>query len=314
MPADWARLLRQIERDRHSGASVLLGRAIEAGRLFLLDTRPLSSDRLRTALVRFTSLLAASQPSMAPVLNLANALWLGAGGRAERLRWVQLHDAMVTYADGVDRGLSRTIRHGARLVKPGHLVLTYSHSAAVRMALLRALAAGRRFEVVCSESRPMGEGVSLARRLVFAGVPVHLTTDAALPGWMEQADLFLVGADAVTASGVVNKIGSEPLAQAARRARVPAYVLADSSKWLPAGLARFWRMREEAPGQIARLRDPNLQVHNRYFDRSPLRLFTGVAWEVGIATPPDVRRCLARLETATGLAALLEQPPRGRRP
>jgi len=313
VPPDWVRLLRQIKQDRRAGASVLLGRAIEAGRLFLAAARPLSSNRLRPALVRFTRLLAASQPSMAPLLHFANALWLGAGDRAEGLRWTQLHDAMAAYADGVDRGLAQTIRRGARLVKSGNLVLTYSHSAAVRMALLQALAAGRRFEVVCSESRPMGEGVSLARRLAFAGVRVHLTTDAALPGWMERADLLLVGADAVVETDVVNKTGTEPLAQAARRARVPAYVLADSSKWLPAGLAGFWRMRGEAAGEITPLRHPNVQVHNRYFDRSPLPLFSGVVWEAGIAAPSEVRRRIARLRTATGLITLLKGQPRGRR-
>ena len=314
VPPDWVRRLRQIEQDRRSGASVLLGRAIEAGRLFLAATRPLSSDRLRPALVRFTRLLTACQPSLAPLLNLANALWLGAGDRAENLRWIRLHDAMAAYADGVDRRLANTVRHGDRLVKAGSLVLTYSHSTAVRMTLLRVLAAGRRFEVVCSESRPMGEGVSLARRLAFAGIPVHLTTDASLPGWMEEADLFLVGADAVVGTGVVNKTGTEPLAQAARRARVPAYVLADSSKWLPPGLARFWRMREEAPGEIAPLRHPNVRVHNHYFDRSPLRLFSGVVWEEGIAAPSEVRQRLARLRTATGLMVLLERQATGRRP
>lgn len=309
---DWARLLRQIKSDRGSGASVLLGRAIEAGRLFLAATRVLSSDRLAHVLIQFTRLLTASQPSMAPFLTFANALWLRAGDRAESLRWVRLHDAMAAYAEGVDRGLAKTIRHGARLVKSGSLVLTYSHSTAVRMALLRALAAGRRFEVVCSESRPMGEGLALARRLAFAGVPVHLTTDAALSGWMEQADLFVVGADAVCEE-VVNKVGTEPLAQAAKRARIPAYVLADSSKWLPAGLARFWRMRQEAPGEIASLRRSNVQVHNRYFDRSPLPLFTGVVWEEGIAAPSEVRRRIARLGTSPGLIVLLEQQARGQR-
>jgi translation initiation factor 2B subunit (eIF-2B alpha/beta/delta family) len=314
VPPDWVRLLRQIKQDRRSGASVLLGRAIEAGRLFLAATRLLSPDRLHPALVRFTRLLTASQPSIAPFLNLANALWLGVGDRGENLRWIRLHDAMAAYAEGVDRGLAKTVRHGARLVKSRSLVLTYSHSAAVRMALLQALAAGRRFEVVCSESRPMSEGVSLARRLALAGVLVHLTTDAALPGWMEQADLFLVGADAVVGSGVVNKTGTEPLAQAARRTRVPAYVLADSSKWLPAGLAGFLRMREQAPGEIAPRRHPNVRVHNRYFDRSPLPLFAGVVWEEGIAPPSEVRGHIARLETATDLIALLERQPLGRRP
>jgi translation initiation factor 2B subunit (eIF-2B alpha/beta/delta family) len=251
---------------------------------------------------------------MAPFLTFANAVWLGAGDRAESLRWVRLHDTMVAYADDVDRGLATTIRRGAHLVKSGTLVLTYSHSTAVRMALLQALAAGRRFEVVCSESRPMGEGVALARRLAFAGIPLHLTTDAALAGWMEQADLLLVGADAVVETDVVNKVGTEPLAQAARRARVPAYVLADSSKWLPPGLGRFWQMREEAPGEITPLRHSNAQVHNRYFDCSPLRLFTGVVWNEGIAAPSEVRRRIARLGTSTGLIALLKKQTRGRRP
>ncbi len=313
MPSDWICLLRQIERDRRSGASVVLARAIEAGRLFLAAARPLPSDRLHAALARFTRRLTASQPSMAPLLNLANALWLAAGDRPDRLRWTQLHAAMAAYADGVDRRLAHTVRHGARLVRSGSLVLTYSHSAAVRMVLLRALAAGRRFEVACSESRPVGEGVSLARRLALAGVPVHLMTDAALPGWMGQADLLLVGADAVMQTGVANKTGTEPLAQAARRARVPAYVLADSSKWLPPALATFWRTREEAPGQIAHRRHPNVRIHNRYFDRSPLPLFAGVVWEEGVAAPPEVRRRLARFETAAALIALLERRPADRR-
>ena len=142
VPPDWIRLLRQIKQDRRSGASVLLGRAIEAGRLFLAATRLLSPDRLHPALVRFTRLLTASQPSMAPLLNFANALWLGADDQAEGLRWTQLHDAMAAYADGVDRSLAKTVRHGARLVKSRSLILTCSHSAAVRMALLQALAAG----------------------------------------------------------------------------------------------------------------------------------------------------------------------------
>lgn len=250
---------------------------------------------------------------MAPLLNLANALWLGAGDRAEHLRWVQVHDAMAAYADDADRRLAHTIRRGARLVKSGHLVLTYSHSTAVRLALLGALAAGRRFEAVCSESRPMGEGVVLARRLAFAGIPVHLTTDAALPGWLEQADLVLVGADAVLETWVANKTGTEPLARAARRARVPAYVLADSTKWLPPGLERFWRAREEAPGEIARRPHANVQVHNRYFDRSPLSLFSAVVWEEGIATPSEVRRRVARLVGAPALITLLDQElPGGR--
>ncbi len=313
MPRTWQQMLSAIRDDHGSGASVLLGRAIEAGRLFLIATRSRPPGRLAPLLAQFTKLLTTSQPSMAPFLTFANALWRCTEGPRE-LTWSGLHAAMVEYAEGVDRGLVATVRHGANLVKSGSLVLTYSHSTAVRMALLRALGAGRRFEVVCSESRPIGEGVALARCLAFAGIPVHLTTDAALAAWIDRSDLLLVGADAVLGTGVVNKVGTEMLLRAARRARVPAYVVADSSKWLPPALARFWRPRDESPAEVTSLRHSNLQVHNRYFDRSPLRPLTGLVWERGIATPSEVRRRTAEIAISKSLMAVLETWEEKRRP
>jgi translation initiation factor eIF-2B subunit delta len=305
MTSAWQRVVQGIRADHRSGASVLLADALEAGRLFLIATRRSPPRRLAADLARFTRRLTASQPSMAPFLTLANALWLSADEAPDPLTWNRLHEALVGYADAVDRGLLGTIRNGARLVRCGSLVLTYSHSTVVRLALRCAMAAGRRFEVVCSESRPMGEGVALARRLAHLGITTHLTTDAALAGWMDRVDLVLVGADAVLSGGVVNKVGTEPLLRAARRAKVPSYVLADTNKWLPEGLAEFRRGRDEASGEIIRLRHPNLRVENRYFDRSPLSLLTGVVWERGIARPTDLRRRLAALETSQGLIAVL---------
>jgi translation initiation factor 2B subunit (eIF-2B alpha/beta/delta family) len=306
MRRDWQRLLRQIESDRRSGASTLVARGIEAARLFLSATRHLSPARLDAALERFTLHLTASQPSMAPLLTLANALWLGRErNRGQPSTWAHLHDTLVEYADGVDRSLRETVRRAAVLVRPDSVVLTYSHSTAVRLALWRAMATGRRFEVVCSESRPIGEGVDLARRLAGLGIPTRLVVDAALAEWVGRADLVLLGADAITPDAVVNKVGSEPLLQAARRANVAAFVLADSSKWLPEKLTAFWRMREEAPQEITRFHDPNLVVHNRYYDNSPMSLVTGLVWEDGVARPSEIKRRLTRLPVAEALVRLL---------
>lgn len=306
MPPSWERILERIRRDRRSGASILLARGIEAARLFLASARKLPPDRLTVALELFTPRLTAAQPSMAAFLSIANALWLAHGeGRRRSPDWRDLHDALVRYADGIDRGLGLTVRHGAALVRSRSLVLTYSNSTAVRLALWRAMAAGRWFEVVCSESRPMREGVVLARRLAALGIPVHLVVDAALAEWIERADLVLLGADAVMPDVVANKVGTEPLLRAACRADVPVYVLADSSKWLPKGLAGFWRVREEAPEEIVRPGVPTLRVHNRYFGTSPLALVTGLVWEGGVARPADVRRRITRLRVSKGLVKLL---------
>jgi translation initiation factor eIF-2B subunit delta len=175
----------------------------------------------------------------------------------------------------------------------------------MRLALWRAVAEGKRFEVACSESRPMGEGVALAGALAERGVPVHLAVDAALFGWLGRATLVMVGADAVTATGIVNKIGTRPLLEAAHRAGVPAYVLADSTKWLPPRLARFWRVRDESPGEVTTLRHPNLSVDNRYFDTSPLSLAAGLVSEAGVSRPASVRGRVRRSRVSAGLVRVL---------
>lgn len=306
MSTDWQFTLRRIKHDRRSGASVLLGHGIEAGRLFLNTSRRFSPRRLEAALTRFTLGLVGAQPAMAPFLRLANELWLAwEACPAPSRAWDSLHAALVRYAEGTDRGLREAVRRAGALVRPGALVLTYSSSTAVRLALWQAMADGRRFTVVCSESRPMGEGVALARRLTALGIPVHLTLDAALLEWVDRADLILLGADAILPGGVVNKVGSGPLFQIARLAGVPAYVLADSGKWLPEGLARFWRVRPEDPREITRLRHPDLTVHNRYFGMSPLRSIQGLVWEGGIASPADVRRRIARISVSPALVGFL---------
>lgn len=304
MAADWRGVLSRIRRDRRSGASTLLADGIEAARLFLHAVRPLRPERLTRALEKFTLRFTASQPSMAPFLTLANDLWL-AMEEEGRPGWQTLHDALARHADGIDRALEATVRRAAGLVRSRWIVLTYSNSTAVRLALWRAMAEGKAFVVVCSESRPMNEGVALAKFLAERGVPVYLVVDAGLSDWLGIADLVLVGADGVFSTGIVNKIGTEPLLQAARRIGVPAYVLADSSKWLPDRLDRCWRVRKEPPAEITALRHPNLVIHNRYFDWSPLNLVTGIVWEGGVARPSEIHRRIARLPVSRPLVSLL---------
>jgi translation initiation factor 2B subunit (eIF-2B alpha/beta/delta family) len=174
------------------------------------------------------------------------------------------------------------------------------------MALWRAVAEGKRFEVVCSESRPMNEGVVLARALAECGVSVDLVVDAGLFGWLDRADSVLVGADAVMATGVVNKLGTRPLLEAARRLNVPTYVLADSTKWLPPRLGEFWRVRAESPTEITRLRHPDLTVDNRYFDVSPLSLLTGVIWDEGVGRPSSIRKRIGQIQVSATFVNLLK--------
>ena len=90
--------------------------------------------------------------------------------------------------------------------------------------------------VIVCESRPLCEGVTLARRLAAAGVQVTVITDAQVLGFMKEVDAVLLGCDAVVTEGVVNKVGSGILALAAQARDVPVLVVGDSLKVSPGPL------------------------------------------------------------------------------
>ncbi|PYT05730.1 MAG: hypothetical protein DMF49_13220 [Acidobacteria bacterium] len=151
--------------------------------------------------------LVLSQPAAAPPFHLANAIFLE--------------------------------RHGRKLVRSAHRIVTYSATEAVEDLIRLGLVRSRRLEVWLSESRPAGEGVAAAERLARAGADVTLMTDAALFASMSGADLLLVGANALSRDGVIHKIGTSVLVEAASSHRVPVVVVAREERFLPPALAAF---------------------------------------------------------------------------
>ena len=115
--------------------------------------------------------------------------------------------------------------------RPPLAVLTASYSSTL-LAAMRA-AAPRLGRVYVCEARPLCEGVAFARALAAAGADVAVITDAQAGVFVPKCDLVLLGADALTPAGAVNKVGSRLLALAARDAGVPAYACGDSGKLSP---------------------------------------------------------------------------------
>ncbi|UCH72037.1 MAG: hypothetical protein JSW62_00350, partial [Thermoplasmatales archaeon] len=65
------------------------------------------------------------------------------------------------------------------------------------------------FSVVCTESRPINEGVKLARILGKNDIKVKLVVDSAVFNFIPDANIILVGSDAITINGLINKIGTK---------------------------------------------------------------------------------------------------------
>jgi ribose 1,5-bisphosphate isomerase len=82
--------------------------------------------------------------------------------------------------------------------------------------LKRAKQSGKKFEIICTETRPVFQGRFTAREMLDLGVKTTMIVDSASRFLMNDADLVIVGADAITSEGnVINKIGTSMIALAA---------------------------------------------------------------------------------------------------
>lgn len=247
-----ARLIETIAQNRTSGASELLQTALEAISLMAAAAGDSPPPRLMTLL----EALSTSQPSMAPLLVLADeALGVVATHRSSELgaqlrglvdRWILARQAADRHIAGELASLLGGMAH----------ITTYSRSG----TLLRALEACRRgglaAEISISEALPEREGAAAAAELRRMGYGVSVTSDANLVHTVNEADVFLFGADAVLDEGIVNKIGTKDLAHAACSRGVPVYVVCGREKFLPSHLR------------------PRFQLLTSTFDVTPHRLVT----------------------------------------
>jgi methylthioribose-1-phosphate isomerase len=194
--------------------------------------------------------------------------------------------------------------YGQALMRPGIRVVTHCNTGAlatggIGTALGIVLLAGERGldpEVFVDETRPLWQGSRLtAWELQRAGVRFAVQPDSAAASLMAQGkvDVVLVGADRIARNGdVANKLGTLPLAIAARHHGVPFYAVAPSSSFDPAcpsGASIPIEHREagEVTAPFGVLVAPaDSAAFNPAFDVTPADLVTGYVTERGIVHPP----------------------------
>jgi ribose 1,5-bisphosphate isomerase len=133
---------------------------------------------------------------------------------------------------------NKIARIGAKRIPRDHkevfTVMTHCHSSIVEAILIEAHKQGKKFRVICSETRPKFQGRITAKVLLEAGLDVYMVVDSAMR-WVaknEHVDIIFIGADAITSEGtVLNKIGSRLLALVAEEEDIPFYVASPLFKY-----------------------------------------------------------------------------------
>ncbi len=293
LPPEAALLIEQIGADNRTGASQLTRTAAEAYRLLASYPDWRSASQLKTALLQAAQALVSSQPFMASLVNLCNRV-LRRAETAKKLGSLreEVDLACEEFIKDMEAAAENAAGNAAMIIGAGAVVLTHSSSSLVMRAALLAHRCGKKFRLLCTESRPVLEGAGLARQLAREGLEVTVLVDAAAGALMGEADLVVTGADAVLEGGVVNKAGTLLLALAAQRLAKPLYVVAGTDKILPRGRS-LPPEEPRDPTEVLRHPDHAVGVRNLYFDFTPADLVTALICEEGFLSPARVK-ALAR--------------------
>jgi translation initiation factor eIF-2B subunit delta len=292
-----------IAADNRSGAALIAERAADILLRRAGTGEAASPDAFRQELLATGWALIRAQVVMAPLVNLVNSvLWKVEESETPRGLRLAVAQSTEEFKRQLRQHAMRVAEGALTLISDGSTVITLSYSSTVQHALLHAMRAGRRFNVVCAESRPGCEGRETAAALAGYGIPVTLMVDGAAVATVPEAQLVLVGADMLSNQGLVNKVGTYALAMAAKGAGVPFYTLCGSEKFLPPGFQPL-EQADHPPAEIWADLPSGVAVHNRYYDRTPLEAISGIVTEQGTLPVAAIEAWLAATRLHPALAS-----------
>jgi translation initiation factor 2B subunit (eIF-2B alpha/beta/delta family) len=311
---DYAPLIEEIIHDNLSGSQELASRAGSIVCRLTEEKKSSPLEELRGVVLEVGGALLRGQPAMASLFNLFDRILpeldRASSGAAAARAVRRATQAFIVEMEEHNRKISA---HLFDLVKKEGVIITHSASRSVREALRHCWKEGKRFSVICTESRPACEGVLLAGHLAKQGIPTTLTTDALClslmmspPHGKKESRVVLVGADSVSLQGLTNKAGTLGLAMIAKNCSIPFYALAGSEKFLPSTFPVEKAIQERPPEEILSSPPAGLKIINRYFDVTSLPYLTAVVTEQGILPPKDLEEQLEKLTPHPQLITMLK--------
>jgi ribose 1,5-bisphosphate isomerase len=185
---------------------------------------------------------------------------------------------------------------GAKRIRSNSVVLTHCHSSTVTNLLKRAQYEGKVFEVICTETRPVFQGQVTAKEMLDLGLKTTFIVDSASRFFMNDVDLVLVGADAITSEGnVINKIGTSMVALVAQESRTPFYVVSELLKFDPATVSGdYEKIEERSPNEIWKNPPEGLIIRNPAFDVTRRDFIHGIICEDGMISPHSITEVMHR--------------------
>src|SRR3989344_3033210 len=198
------------------------------------------------------------------------------------IKYAQLHGikSALDFLDECDEKINKA---GSALIKNGMNVYTHCHSSTVNRIFVQSKKEGKRITVYNTETRPLLQGRITSTQLAKQGIKNVHGVDGAMRELLAHCQMAMIGADAITRSCVINKIGSGEAGLIAHSLKVPLYVASVAWKIDPVA----WRNDREKVEQRAKSEVWNdvpkgVKVVNPAFEHVERDLIKGIVSEFGV--------------------------------
>ncbi|MBI4176832.1 MAG: S-methyl-5-thioribose-1-phosphate isomerase [Candidatus Aenigmarchaeota archaeon] len=286
-------LVRKIKNLEIQGAKAVALAGLDALNLCASEIKSNGRNGFLRTLESKSKLIKEARPTE-PALKNALSFVMGRLPKAGTIEDAQKAVALEVrnFSKNIESSIKKIGEIGARRIPNKAVVFTHCHSNTVMEIFRCAKKDGKKFEVICTETRPMNQGLLTAKQVAGMQIPVTLIVDSAARTFVKKCDLVIIGADAITSTGdVVNKVGSSTIALIAEEQKKPLYVAAGTHKIDPETAKGFLEPIEERPAkEITAKKLKGVKIRNPAFDVVAANRISGIITELGMVAPQSVSR------------------------
>lgn len=303
MPSRVEKTAEDIKALRIQGARNIAKAAVAALNYAVEDSKAKTVDGVKADMIRAVFALSAARPTEPMLRNYLGKSIAFAGAEAASLRQsdapkfrqLVLGKNMRMLRE-MDADIEKLKKHGSALLADGMTVVTHCHSSTVTGVIIAAHRQGKKLKVFACETRPRFQGRITAEELAKAGLDVTLSVDMGVDRHLKKADIVLVGADAITATGdLINKVGTAGLAHLASLHSVSFFSCAETYKYDP--LTKYGvreKIEERDVREVWEKPARRVKISNPAFDATAARYINGYITEVGIVPPSAIAEAAMR--------------------
>ena len=278
MAAHFKKILEDIKSVRIQGAESIALASVSAIKQLVKQGEGYNN------LLKAKKQLLATRPTEPCMRNALNFIFNESNKSSFREIISKNTDKAIKHFDDARQSISE---FGAQKINDKDIIFTHCHSSSVMSIFKKAKEQGKRFEVLCTETRPLYQGRITAKELAKLRIPVTLFVDSAARIALKKASFMLIGADAITSEGkVINKIGSELFAEIAFLLDKPVYVATNSWKFDLGSVYGIEPNIEERIKKEVWPKSPrSIGINNLAFEKVHPRLISAIISEMGVLMP-----------------------------